>query len=100
MNKQITPNELERLILGKLQRHFGKDVNEATNEQIYSACAYVVRDLMMEKWVATKDKTEEQNAKQIHYLSMEFLIGRSMLNNICNLEIDDVFKKTLDKYCI
>ncbi len=97
MNKQITPKELETLIAGKLQRHFGKEANEATNEQLYSACAYVVRDLMMEKWVATKDKAEEQSAKQIYYLSMEFLIGRSMLNNIYNLEIDKAFVKALDK---
>ncbi len=96
MNKQITPKELKTLISGKLQRHFGKEANEATNEQLYSACAYVVRDLMMEKWVATKDKAEEQNAKQIYYLSMEFLIGRSMLNNIYNLEIDKAFVKALD----
>ncbi len=97
MKKQITQKELETLISGKLQRHFGKESKEATPEQMYSACAYVIRDLMMEKWVDTQEKTEKQCAKKIHYLSMEFLIGRSMLNNISNLEINDIFVKTLSK---
>lgn len=97
MKKQITPKELETLINGKLQRHFGKNPDEATKEQMYSACAYVVRDLLMEKWVASQDKQEETGAKQVYYLSMEFLIGRSMLNNISNLELNDVFEKTFKK---
>ena len=98
MEKQLNQKELSELIAGKLQRHFGKEPDEATREQVYTACAFIVRDLLMEKWVATQEKVEKSGAKQLYYLSMEFLMGRSLMNNISNLEMVDVFEKTLPEF--
>lgn len=87
--------QLKVLINGKLIRHYGKEFSNATRSQIYNATALVVRDFMMDNWVKTQEKVEQQNAKQVCYLSMEFLLGRSLKNNVFNLGMTEVFDKAL-----
>ena len=87
--------ELKILIEGKLQRHYGVESGEATKNQVYNACAMVVRDILMEKWSATQDEMEAKKAKQVCYLSMEFLLGKSLKNNIYNLSVTDIFQEAL-----
>lgn len=97
MGIHIDERKLKTLISGKLSRHFGKEIAEASNEQIYAACAFVVRDIMMENWAKTQEEIEKKELKQVYYLSMEFLIGKSLHNNINNLGLGEVFEKTLSK---
>ena len=87
--------QLKVLINGKLIRHYGKEFSNATRSQIYNATALVVRDFMMDNWVKTQEKVEQQNAKQVCYLSMEFLLGRSLKNNVFNLGMTEVFDRAL-----
>src|SRR6201982_1087196 len=54
----------------------------------FEAFSHSVRDILAQRWVLTKNTYERQNAKRIYYLSMEFLIGRSLANNITNLLLD------------
>ena len=77
--------QLRILINGKLIRHYGKEFSNATRSQVYHATALVVRDFLMDNWVKTQEKVEKQGAKQVCYLSMEFLLGRSLKNNVFNL---------------
>lgn len=93
----LDEKKLKTLIAGKLSRHFGKEIAEANNEQLYAACAFIVRDILMESWAKTQDQIEKKQLKQVYYLSMEFLIGKSLHNHINNLGLNDVFKKTLSK---
>ena len=96
MGIRLDEKKLKILLQGKVSRHFGKDISEATTEQIYAACSFVVRDIMMKNWVKTREKTEEKQLKQVYYLSMEFLIGKSLSNNINNLGLKNVFLTTLE----
>lgn len=97
MGIHLDEKKLNSLLEGKLSRHFGKDITEATTEQIYAASSFIVRDIMMENWAKTQDEIEKKELKQVYYLSMEFLIGKSLHNNINNLGLGDVFKKTFSK---
>lgn len=97
MGLHLDEKKLKALISGKLSRHFGKEISEASNEQLYAACAFIVRDILMENWAKTQDEIEQKQLKQVYYLSMEFLIGKSLHNNINNLGLNDVFKKTFSK---
>ncbi len=97
MGIHLDEKKLKSLLGGKLARHFGKEINEANSEQLYAACAFVVRDIMMENWAKTQDEIEEKGHKQVYYLSMEFLIGKSLHNNINNLGLNEVFSKTFSK---
>src|SRR6201993_2751975 len=66
------------------------DPKVASARERFEALAHSVRDVMAQRWVKTKSTYEQQNAKRIYYLSMEFLIGRSLTNNVTNLLLDPV----------
>src|ERR1700724_548706 len=74
------------------ERHLGFDraidPKVASARERFEAFAHSVRDILAQRWVLTKNTYEQQNAKRIYYLSMEFLIGRSLANNITNLLLD------------
>lgn len=77
--------EIKKSIVSKLQRHNGCSLAEATEKQIYNAVADTVRDQIMNKLVATRQAVKQQKGKQLYYLSVEFLMGRSLHSNILNL---------------
>ena len=74
-------------ISGKLRRNFGREVDEATSQQMFQACALVVRDIISDRALKSAEKVRDGHARQVHYLSMEFLVGRSLRKNAYNLGI-------------
>ncbi|MHB9073744.1 MAG: glycogen/starch/alpha-glucan phosphorylase [Desulfobaccales bacterium] len=69
------------------------DVAAAGPRERFEAGARAVRDVLSQRWVLTKDTYEQKNPKRIYYLSMEFLIGRSLANNVTNLLLDPLVKQ-------
>src|ERR1700681_757711 len=69
------------------------DPKVASARERFEAFARSVRDIVAQRWVKTKTTYEQQNAKRIYYLSMEFLLGRSLANNITNLLLDPVVQQ-------
>ena len=88
MKNTVTAQDLQQLISLKTQRIFGVKTEDANKTQIYKALCLVVRDLLTEKRVTFKKKAQEQSAKQVYYMSMEFLLGRSLKNHLYNLKIE------------
>src|SRR5580658_1150006 len=68
------------------------DPKLATARERFAAFANSVRDILARRWVLTKSTYERENAKRIYYLSMEFLIGRSLANNVTNLLLDPLVR--------
>ena len=64
-----------------------REVADASKEQVYEACALVVRDALTEHMIETQNEVEKYGERQVHYLCMEFLVGRSLRNNAYNLGI-------------
>lgn len=91
----MNERELQGKILANL-RNQGITKN-ASIGQIYMASSRIVRDLLMEKWVVTQDKCEKLHPKQVYYLSMEFLVGRSLKNHLFNLGLTELFRRTLQE---
>ena len=92
---QYTKTALKEAIAGKLQRHFACEVEDATKDQVYEACALVVRDALTEHMIETQNEVERDGERQVHYLCMEFLVGRSLRNNAYNLGMLDALTAAL-----
>ena len=71
------------------------DLNAATSRDQFEAFARSVRDVLSQRWVLTEKTYERRNAKRLYYLSMEFLIGRSLANNATNLLLDPLLKEAI-----
>ncbi len=84
------------LIIGKLQRNFGRDVEDATSQQMFQACAMVIRDIISARQLETSNKIQEDHARQVHYLSMEFLMGRSLRKNAYNLGLEKTLTEAVE----
>jgi starch phosphorylase len=86
---------------GLYERHllFDNAVDPATAwpRERFEAFARSVRDILSQRWVRTEDTYERQNPKRIYYLSMEFLIGRSLANNITNLLLDPLAREAVNQ---
>lgn len=93
--KSITEKEVQLLIQGKLSRYFGVSPKEATKNQIYKAVVMSVRDILLEKRQQFHKVMKSKKGKRVYYLCMEFLLGRSLKNNIYNLGLNDEYQNAL-----
>ncbi|MCI9187692.1 MAG: glycogen/starch/alpha-glucan phosphorylase [Oscillospiraceae bacterium] len=93
---EYTKEQLADLITGKLRRNFGKEVDDATSLHMFKACALVLRDIMSGHNIETSNQTWEGEKRQVHYLSLEFLMGRSMEKNAHNLGLLDTLREVLE----
>ena len=75
---------------------FRKTIDEATPAQVFQAVAYAVKDIIIDEWIATHKEYEKQDAKTVYYLSMEFLMGRALGNNMINICAYDEIREALD----
>ena len=91
-----TKKELMTLITGKLRRNFGRDVEEATSLHMFKACAMVLRDIISERQMKSEDKVIAEHQRQVHYLSLEFLMGRSLMKNAYNLGVLEPLKEAIE----
>lgn len=96
--KNITEKEVQLLIQGKLSRYFGVSSKEATVDQIYKAVVMSVRDILLEKRQQFHKVMKSKKGKRVYYLCMEFLLGRSLKNNVYNLGLQEEYEKALKSF--
>ncbi|MCI5819456.1 MAG: glycogen/starch/alpha-glucan phosphorylase [Acidaminococcus sp.] len=84
---KTTSKEFQKEIVSTLARYFGVKQEEATKQQIYQSVCIVVREKLTQARSTFKKTVREKNAKQVYYMSMEFLLGRSLKNHIFNMGI-------------
>lgn len=89
---------LKKEIKNYMKLLFRKEVSEATKEQMFQAVSYAVKDIIVDNWMETSKQYEQQDAKKVYYLSMEFLTGRALGNIIINLKEDKVIREVLEEF--
>lgn len=97
-NKKDFNEKKERIkeaVFQKLRHHFGRTLEDATESQVYKACAMMVRDEIMEKWTKSREELEKKGGKKLYYFSVEFLMGRALGNNLMNILKQDVYNDAL-----
>ena len=98
MNYSLSKKKAKELVEAKLSHFMGVSPEEATDEQYYKAIALIVRDMMSQGRAEFSEKAAKAGTKKVYYLCMEFLMGRSLKNNLYNLNLTDVFASVLADY--
>lgn len=96
--KKMTVSQAKKAISDKLSHFFGVDPKTASNEQYYKAVAMITRDKLTEMNSDFHEAAEGQDSKEIYYLCMEFLMGRSLKNNLYNLDMENTFRSALKDF--
>ncbi len=76
----------KRSVLYNIRTLYRKTLEEATDQQIFQAVSYAIKDTVVDQWLTTQKEYDRQDPKMVYYLSMEFLMGRALGNNIINLQ--------------
>lgn len=95
MDYKLTPKQAEELILTKLSHNFGVSQKDATDEHYYKAVVLVVKDMLTSGYTEFSRKAVQQEKKTVYYLCMEFLMGRSLKNNLSNLGLEGTINTAL-----
>ncbi|MBO4534307.1 MAG: glycogen/starch/alpha-glucan phosphorylase, partial [Clostridia bacterium] len=97
MTERITVKEMKGLIEKQISRYQGIAPTDATKRQMFDAVCLVVRDILSRKRLDFKHEIRDKKEKQVFYMSMEFLLGRSLRNHLYNLGLTDVVKQACDE---
>lgn len=98
MKTGISVSQAKKLIANKLSHFFGVSPADADNEQFYKAVAMILKDMLSEMNSDFRDTAKGQDSKKVYYLCMEFLMGRSLKNNLYNLKLTKVFEEALESF--
>ena len=87
----------KRSVLYNIKTLYRKTIEEATPQQIFQAVSYAVKDQVIDMWLDTQKTYEKKDPKTVYYMSMEFLMGRALGNNMINLQAYKAVQECLDE---
>lgn len=94
--KELNKEEFKKQVVDYMKVLYFRTVEEATQQQLFQAVSYAIKDYIVDQWMATHRECEKRDAKRVYYLSMEFLMGRALGNIIINLKGNKEIKAALD----
>jgi len=95
--REISKEEFKKSVIENVKNQYRRTIDEATPQQIFQAVSYAIKDVIIDDWIATQKQFDETGAKKVYYLSMEFLMGRALGNNIINLGAKKAVKEALEE---
>ena len=97
INKQFKKEAFKESVRENVKFLYRKTLEEATPEQIFQAVSYTVKDVIIDDWLESQNAYHEKDPKIVYYMSMEFLMGRALGNNLLNLTAYDEVKEALEE---
>ena len=97
MKAKFNKQEFKAAVANSVKVLFRKELSEATDQQLFQAVSGVVKEWIVDDWINTHKKIEEQDSKKLYYFSMEFLEGRALGNNLINLRRNKEVREALDE---
>lgn len=84
-------------VLNNVKTLYRRTLEEATPQQIFQAVSYAIKDVVVDNWMVTQKEYDKQDPKMVYYMSMEFLMGRALGNNLINLQAYDEVREALEE---
>ena len=97
IDKQFKKEAFKESVKENVKFLYRKTLEEATQEQIFQAVSYTVKDVIIDNWLETQNAYQKQDPKIVYYMSMEFLMGRALGNNLLNLTAYGEVKEALEE---
>ncbi|MCL2376725.1 MAG: glycogen/starch/alpha-glucan phosphorylase [Defluviitaleaceae bacterium] len=97
LNGIFSKERLKERLVENVKTLSRKTIDTASNEQLYEALVFTIRDLITDKWIATHDVYNKEDVKIVYYLSMEFLMGRFLGDAVINLSLDEEVREVLEE---
>ena len=97
MDRHFDKEKFKETVKDNVRTLFRKTLKEATKQQLFQAVSYAVKDVIIDNWMATQQTMDEEDPKILYYMSMEFLMGRALGNNLINLTAYKEVKEALDE---
>ena len=96
-SKRFEKETFKQTVKDNIRTLYRKTIEEATPQQLFQAVSYAVKDVIFDDWFATQKAYDEADAKTVYYMSMEFLMGRALGNNLINMTVYKDVKEALDE---
>ena len=97
INPRFEKKAFKKDVEQNVKQLFRKTVDEASQQELYQAVSYVVKDAIIDDWIATQKQYEKDDPKIVYYMSMEFLLGRALGNNLINMTAYKEVKEALEE---
>ena len=96
-NTRFEKEAFKKEVKSNVRHLFRKDIEEASDQELYQAVSYAVKEAIIDDWIATQRQYEKDDPKVVYYMSMEFLMGRALGNNLINMTAYTEVKEALDE---
>jgi len=97
LSEQFSKDEFKESVKDNVKLLYRKTIEEATPQQVFQAVSYAIKDVIIDNWLKTQKIFKEKDPKTVYYMSMEFLMGRALGNNLINLTAYQEVKEALDE---
>ena len=94
---QFKKETFKQSVEENVRKLYRKTIDNATEQEVYQAVCYAVKDVIMDNWLKTQNTMNEEDPKMVYYMSMEFLMGRALGNNLINLTAYKEVKEALEE---
>ena len=97
LTQNFSKEEFKKNVISNCKSLYRKNIEEANQQEVFQAVSYAVKDIIIDKWIATHKQYEKDDPKMVYYMSMEFLMGRALGNNLINMTAYKDVKEALEE---